>query len=61
MDSLQEKEAELVEKQRELGQRLLVVGNAAAADALRVAPLGFDWACDFKARTLGGAQRGRSW
>ena len=47
----QEKEEELQEKQRELRQRLLVAGNAAAADALLVTPLGFDWACDFKARS----------
>ena len=46
----QEKEAELEEKQRELRQRLLVAGNAAAADVLLVKPQGFDWACDFKAR-----------
>ena len=48
----QEKEAELEEKQRETRQRLLVAGNAAAADALLVKPQGFDWACDFKARAL---------
>ena len=47
----QEKESELQEKQRELRQRLLVAGNAAAADMLRVMPLGFDWACDFKVQS----------
>ncbi len=47
----QEKEAELEEKQREMRQRLLVAGNAAAADALLIKPQGFDWASDFKART----------
>lgn len=42
------KELELRDQQRELRQRLLAVGNAAAADALRVQPIGFEWACDFK-------------
>jgi len=58
----QEKEEELEQKQREMRQRLLVAGNAAAADALLVRPQSFDWACDFKARDTRGAdqtQRGR--
>ena len=46
----QEKEEELEQKQREMRQRLLVAGNAAAADALLIKPQGFDWASDFKAR-----------
>ena len=54
---MQEKEEELQEKQRELRQRLLVAGNASAADALLIKPSGFDWACDFKARSC----RERCW
>ena len=44
----QVKEQELRDQQRELRQALLMVGNPAAADALRVQPMGFEWACNFK-------------
>ena len=39
---LQAKAAEMREGQRELRQQLLAAGNAAAADALRVSPIGFE-------------------
>jgi len=42
----------LKERQRDLGLQLLTAGNAAAADALRVQQIGFEWACDFKELSL---------